>query len=516
MAEDNYRPKKKKSEINIGAVGLELGKVPPQAVDLEAAVLGASMLEKDVITDVMDILRPESFYKDAHQKIYTAIVNLSQRNEPVDIYTVTQELKRSEQLEEIGGAQYLSSLTLKVGSAANIDYHAKIVAQKFLQRELIRISSDIQRKSFDDAMDVEDLLDTAQNEILTLAETSIKKDMRHIRDVADAALKIIEENGKREDGFSGVPTGFSQLDKITQGWQPSDLIIVAGRPSMGKTAFVLSMARNMVIDHTRPVAFFSLEMSSEQLVTRLFMSESGLSGEKLRSGKLDADELSRLTTSIHPLISAPMFIDDTPSLGIFELRAKIRRLCKTHNIQCVVIDYLQLMTGPPETRNSIREQEVSAISRALKAIAKELNIPIIALSQLNRGVELRSGGNKRPQMSDLRESGAIEQDADIIIFIHRPEKYGITEDEGGNDLRGLAEIIVAKHRNGAVGDVRLRFRAEQAKFEDWDDLLMAQEIGAHLKAPTLSSKMNSDVPLSSAKESDPFAGMNSGAESAPF
>ncbi|MDR1227090.1 MAG: replicative DNA helicase [Prevotellaceae bacterium] len=514
MAEENYRPKRKKPEVNVGAVGLELGKVPPQALDLEAAVLGASMLEKGVVTDVMDILRPESFYKDAHQKIFRAIVSLSQRNEPVDIYTVTQELKKNEQLEEIGGAQYLSSLTLKVGSAANIDYHAKIVAQKFLQRELIRISSDIQRKSFDDSMDVEDLLDAAQNEILTLAETSIRKDTRHIADVVDDVLKIIEEAGKREDGFSGVPTGFSQLDRMTQGWQPSDLIIVAARPAMGKTALVLSMARNMAVDHKRPVAFFSLEMSSEQLVTRLFMSESGLSGSKLRSGKLDADELNRLSQGIQPLISAPMFIDDTPGLGIFEFRSKIRRLYTTHHIQCVIIDYLQLMTGPPETRG-FREQEVSAISRSLKAIAKELNIPVIALSQLNRSVESR-GGNKRPQMSDLRESGAIEQDADIIAFIHRPEYYGTTEDDEGNDLRGLAEIIVAKHRNGAIGNVRLRFRAEQAKFEDLDDSLMDQVIGAHLNSQTLSSKMNSDVPPPTSKDVDPFAGMGAAVEDAPF
>lgn len=480
------RRRPRKQEVNVTNIGLELGKVPPQALDLEAAVLGAAMLEKDVVVEILDLLSPESFYKDAHQKIFRAIVSLSQRLEPIDIYTVTQELRKNDQLEEVGGAQYLSMLTLKVGSAANIDYHAKIIAQKFIQRELIRVSSDIQRKSFDDSIDVEDLLDTAQNEILTLAEGNIKRDTQHIASVVDEVMHNIEEAGKREDGFSGVPSGFNELDQMTQGWQKSDLVIVAARPAMGKTAFVLSMARNMAVEHERPVAFFSLEMSADQLVTRLIMSESGLSGNKLRSGKLDNTEMEILSRGIQPLIKAPIYIDDTPSLGIFEFRSKVRRLYVTHHIQCVVIDYLQLMTGPPETRG-FREQEVSAISRSLKAIAKELNIPIIALSQLNRSVESR-GGSKRPQMSDLRESGAIEQDADIITFIHRPEYYGIMQDEQGDDLRGIAEIIVAKHRNGAIGDVRLRFRAEQAKFENMSDSQINEVIAA-----TLGSRMNSDV-----------------------
>ncbi|MDR3367339.1 MAG: replicative DNA helicase [Prevotellaceae bacterium] len=479
----------KKQEVNVTTVGLELGKVPPQALDLEAAVLGAAMLEKDAVVDVLDILKPESFYKDAHQKIFRAISALSHRLEPIDIYTVTQELRKENMLDEVGGAQYLSSLTLKVGSAANIDYHAKIIAQKYIQRELIRISSEVQRRSFDDATDVEDLLDSAQQDILTLAEGNIKREAQPVSNVVDKVMKNIEEASKREDGFSGVPTGFTDLDRLTQGWQPSDLIIIAARPAMGKTAFVLSMARNMAIDHKRPVAFFSLEMASEQLVTRLFMSESGFSGDKLRSGRLDQDEMQQLSKSIRPLLSAPMFIDDTPGLGIFEFRSKARRLYTTHNIQCIIIDYLQLMSGPPETRG-FREQEVAAISRSLKAIAKELNIPIIALSQLNRSVETRVKGNMRPVLSDLRESGAIEQDADIVAFIHRPEYYDIMEDSNGSTI-GMADILVAKHRNGAVDDVRLRFRAAQAKFTNLeDDQLDNLQPAAPMQ--TFGSKMNKD------------------------
>jgi replicative DNA helicase len=451
------------------------------------------MLEKDAVVEVMDILKPESFYREAHQKIFRAVSALYHKQEPIDIYTVTQELRREDMLEEVGGAQYLSALTLKVGSAANIDYHAKIIEQKYIQRELIRISSDIQRRSFDEATDVEDLLDSAQQDILLLAEGNVKREAEHVSKIVDKAMRRIEELGKREDGFSGVPTGFTRLDELTQGWQPSDLIIIASRPAMGKTAFVLTMARNMAIDHNRPVAFFSLEMSSEQLVTRLFMSESGLSGDKLRSGKLDTDEWNHLRKSIQGLINAPIYIDDTPGLSIFELRSKVRRLHTTHHIQCAVIDYLQLMSGPPETRG-FREQEVAAISRSLKGIAKELNIPIIALSQLNRGVETRSGTNKRPALSDLRESGAIEQDADIVAFIHRPEYYGITQDEDGNSLAGLTEFIVAKHRNGAVDDVKLKFRAAQAKFTDYGDDLLD-----NLPPPspqTIGSKMNRDMPPS--------------------
>ncbi|MGL4957319.1 MAG: replicative DNA helicase [Bacteroidales bacterium] len=481
----NTQKKTTKKKNNTEAIALTMGKLPPQAIDLEEAVLGAAMLEKEVVEEVMDLLSSESFYKDAHRKIFSAISTLSANSEPVDIYTVTEELRRHSVLEEIGGARYLSSLTLKVGSAANVEYHARIIAQKHIQRELIRVSSEIQRKSFEDSTDVQDLMDQAQHEILQLGERNIRREALPLSTIADRVMKHIEELSKRKEEFSGVESGFQTLDRITQGWQKSDFVVIAARPSMGKTAFVVSMARNMALEFNRPVAFFSLEMSSEQLVTRLFMSESGISGELLRSGKLDNEQMKHLGRSINTLMNAPLFIDDTPSLNIYEFRTKVRRLYATQNIQCVIVDYLQIMTGPPDLRGS-REQEVAAISRSLKAIAKELNIPIIALAQLNRANETNSNGNKRPGLSNLRESGSIEQDADIVAFIHRPEYYGFVEDDEGNDLRGVAEIIIAKHRNGAVGDVQLRFVKEQAKFTNLNDV----DLEAIAPAATIPSRMN--------------------------
>ncbi len=483
--------------------GLELGKVPPQAVDLEEAVIGALMVEKDAIVSIIDVLKPDSFYKETHQKIFQAILDLSTRLEPIDILTVTQELRRNDKLEEVGGAVYLAQLTSKVGSAAHLDYHAKIIAQKYIQRELIRVSSDIQTRAFDDTMDVDDLLDYSEMELFKVAEGNIKRETALISTLVNQALKNLEEAGKREDGLSGIPCGFSELDRMTSGWQDSDLVIVAARPSMGKTAFVLSMARNMAVDHNVPVAFFSLEMASHQLVNRLIVSESGISHEKIRNGKLTPQEWTQLTVKIGDLQNSKIYIDDTPALSIFELRAKCRRLKAQFDVGIIVIDYLQLMTGPHDAKGN-REQEVSTISRSLKAIAKELDVPIIALSQLNRSVETR-GGNKRPQLSDLRESGAIEQDADMVIFIHRPEYYGFNEDEEGNSLIGLAEIIVAKHRNGATGDIKLRFRKEQTKFTDLDDLEYAPYALAGVSTPqavTFKSKMNEDGLQSPSGDSD--------------
>ena len=480
----------------------EMGKVPPQAIDLEEAVLGAIMLERDAVITVMDLLKPESFYKEAHQKIFQAVSSLSTRLEPIDLYTVTEELRKNGDLDEVGGPVYVAQLTSKVGSAAHIDFHSKIIAQKYIQRELIRISSEIQKRSFDDGPDVSDLLDFAEMELFKLAEGNVKREANPISIVVKEALKMLEEASKREDGLSGVPSGFTELDRLTNGWQPSDLLIVAARPSMGKTAFVLSMTRNMGIDHKRGVAFFSLEMSSVQLVNRLITGESGIPAEKIRTGRLDPHEWTQLEVKIRDLVEAPIFIDDTPSLSIYDFRAKCRRLKTQHNIGIIIIDYLQLMTGPAETKGN-REQEVSTISRTLKAIAKELSVPIIALSQLNRSVETRTG-SKRPQLSDLRESGAIEQDADMVMFIHRPEYYGFLQDEEGNSLVGLAEIIVAKHRNGAVGDVRLRFIKEQAKFTDIEDYNLVPYSGGFdspaqkpataipAGAVTYKSKMNDD------------------------
>jgi replicative DNA helicase len=471
----------------------ERGKLPPQAIELEEVVLGALMLEKDAYIAVGDILRPEAFYKEAHQHIYKAIQSLSIEEKPVDLLTVSEELKRQGVLDKIGGLVYVSQLTDRVASAAHIEYHARIVAQKYIQRELIRVSTEIQTCAYDESVDVADLLDKAQQDVFNVAEGNIKKETSAIKSVVEDAIKGIEIAAARPDGMSGIPSGFTALDKITSGWQPSDLVIVAARPSMGKTAFVLSMARNMAVDHKAPIAVFSLEMSSVQLVTRLIASETELGSEKLRSGKLRDDEWQLLHKKIRPLVEAPIFIDDTPALSIFELRAKCRRLKARYNIQVLIIDYLQLMTAGSDMRGN-REQEVSLISRQLKIIAKELNIPVLALSQLNRGVEQRTGDAKKPMLSDLRESGSIEQDADMVLFIHRPERYGIVQDAEGNDLRGIADIIIAKHRNGAVGEVQLRFRNELAQFCDLEEISPFQPTDQGNENKKYQSKLNKPIP----------------------
>lgn len=474
------------------SLAVDHGKIPPQALDLEEAVLGAIMLERDAILNVLDILTPECFYQEAHQKIYAIAVDLSSQEKPIDLLTITEELRKKEQLEEVGGATYISQLTSRVGSAAHLEYHARIVAQKYIQRELIRVSSEIQSKSFDETIDVDDLLDFSERELLNIAEGNIKKETVKINKLIGEALHQIEEAAKKDDSLSGVPSGFTQLDRLTSGWQPSDLIIIAARPSMGKTAFVLSMARNMSVDHERPIAFFSLEMSSIQLVNRLIVAETQLPSDKIRNGRLEDYQWQQLEYKIKDLEQAPIFIDDTPAISIFEIRAKCRRLKQKYNIQAVVIDYLQLMTAGQSSGSGSREQEVSTISRSLKSIAKELDVPIIALSQLNRSVEMRSG-NKRPQLSDLRESGAIEQDADLVIFIHRPEYYGLDVDEEGNSLKGIAEIIVAKHRNGPVDDVQLKFAREYAKFSDLEDNFSVFQDDQGNPTATFQSKINNDI-----------------------
>ncbi len=444
------------------------GSVPPQAVELEEAVLGALMLEKDSIIEVQDIVAPEAFYKETHQIIYNAILGVSHDLEPVDLYTVTERLKREGNLTKVGGASHLASLTQKVGSAAHVEFHARIIAQKYIQRELIRVSTEIQRQSYDESRDVTDLIDFAEGEIFKVSEGHIKRSIQSAKDIVRKAMDTIEEAAKNEGSFNGVPSGFTGIDRVTLGWQPSDMIIIAARPSMGKTAFTLTMARNMAVELNIPVAFFSLEMSAVQLMMRLIVAESGLDSQKIRSGNLTPSEWKHLEESIKPLANAPLFIDDTPAMSVYELNSKVRRLKAHDDIKLIIIDYLQLMTGPKELKGN-REQEVSTISRTLKAIAKETNIPIIALSQLNRAAEV-AGGNKRPQLSHLRESGAIEQDADIVAFIHRPEYFGLTADENSTPITpGLTEFIIAKHRNGSVETVKLRFRKEQAKFTDYDD-----------------------------------------------
>ena len=444
-----------------------VGNVPPQALELEEAVLGALMLEKDAVIEVQEYLKAAAFYSEQHRIIYEAITELSTELKPIDLYTVTERLKSKRQLKAAGGPAYLAKLTQKVGGAANLTFHAQIVAQKYVQRELIRSATEIQRRSYDEDTDVTELIGFAESEIFNVSEGHVKRSVQEAKDVLSRALKQIEEASKNSGSLNGVPSGFMSIDRVTLGWQLSDLIIVAARPSMGKTAFVLSMARNMAVDYNQGVAFFSLEMSAVQLMMRLIIAETGLSGTDVKSGRLSNEQWRHLESATKPLGTAPLYIDDTPALSVFEFRSKARRL-KIHNdIKIIIIDYLQLMTAG-DTKGGSREQEVAFISRTLKAIAKELNVPIIALSQLSRQTEMR-GGSKRPQLSDLRESGAIAQEADIVAFIHRPEYYGITQDENGLPTAGMAEIILAKHRNGAVCDVPLRFIKEQARFADPDD-----------------------------------------------
>ena len=503
MAKQNSYNNKKNSYV----AAMEGGKLPPQAVEIEKDVLGAIMLEKGIEINVMDLLTGESFYSPANSKIFEAIVHLSMDQKPIDYHTVIEELKKSEDLEAVGGPGYVVGLTSRVGSGAHIDYHAKIIAEKHIQRRLIRLSSEIQNKAYDESSDVNDLLEFSQQSVFDLALGSVKKSTERIDAVMAKALDELEERYGREDSLSGSPSGFTNLDRVTSGWQPSDLVILAARPSMGKTAFVLSMSRNMAVEHNQNIAFFSLEMSSVQLVNRLISSETELDGNKIRTGNLTDQEWEQLESNLARLSEAGIFIDDTPAISLFELRSKCRKLTAQYNLNLVVIDYLQLMTGPPETRGN-REQEVSMISRGLKAIAKELNIPIIALSQLNRSVEMRSG-EKRPQLSDLRESGAIEQDADIVMFIHRPEKMGMLEDAEGNSTKGLAELIIAKHRNGPVTDVQLKFVEQFARFQDYGSTELMPIDGGGDDFSTIPSKMNDD----GFDSGDVFPG---GGDDAPF
>ena len=457
-------------------ISLEKGKMPPQAIDLEEVVIGALMIDKKGVDEVIDILHPEVFYKPAHQHIFEAIFNLFENSQPVDLLTVSAQLRKEGKLELVGGEYYLIQLTQKVSSSAHIEFHARIVLQKFIQRSLIKISSEIIEASYDESTDVFDLLDTAESKLYEVTQGNIKRSSETAQSLVIQAKKRIEEIANKE-GLSGVPSGFTKLDKLTSGWQPSDLIIIAARPGMGKTALTLSMARNMAVEHNIPVAFFSLEMSSVQLITRLISSETHLNSEKLRTGNLEKYEWEQLNVKVKGLENAPLFIDDTPSLSIFDLRAKARRLSSQHGIKLIVVDYLQLMTAGGSQKGGNREQEISTISRNLKALAKELNIPVIALSQLSRAVETR-GGSKRPLLSDLRESGAIEQDADIVSFIYRPEYYKIDEwdDDDHSPTAGQAELIIAKHRNGGLDEIRLKFVGSLGKFENLDSDEMPMEI----------------------------------------
>jgi replicative DNA helicase len=469
MEKTDLSPKKTKTSNRKNTLNgnyLEHGKVPPQAVDLEEAVLGAMMLEQDAVSAVIDILKPEVFYKEAHQKIFSAIFSLFSKSEPVDILTVTNELKSSGELEMVGGPYYITMLTSRIASSANVEYHARIILQKHIQRELIRISSGIIKDAFEDTTDVFDLLDRAEQGLFNVSESNLRRNFEDMPSLVKQAIEDIESAKNSDSHMRGVPSGYVELDRITSGWQKSDLVILAARPAMGKTAFALSMARNIAVQFDKPVAVFSLEMSAVQLVTRLISSETELPAGKLKKGDLAEHEWQQLNSKINSLVNAKIFIDDTPALSIFELRAKCRRLKQQHDIQMVFVDYLQLMTAGGEARGN-REQEISTISRSLKALAKELNIPVLALSQLSRAVESRPGSSKKPILSDLRESGAIEQDADLVMFIYRAEYYKLHEFEDGTPTDGVAEIIIAKHRNGPVGEVRLKFIDRFAKFEDY-------------------------------------------------
>ena len=471
-------------------ITLKQGKLPPQAIELEEAVLGAMLIDKKGVDEVIDLLEPEAFYKSSHKNIFESIFRLFQNSQPIDLLTVSADLRKNGKLESIGGDYYLVHLTQKVASSAHIEFHARIILQKYIQRSLIRISNEIIESSYKESVDVFDLLDEAESKLYDVAQGNIKKSSYTAQNLVMLAKKKIEEIANK-DGLSGVASGFEKLDLLTSGWQPSDLIIIAARPGMGKTALTLSMARNMAVTKQTPVAFFSLEMSSVQLITRLISSETGLSSEKLRTGKLADHEWKQLNVKVGDLEKAPLFIDDTPALSIFDLRAKARRLASQHDIKLIIVDYLQLMTAGTTSKAGNREQEISTISRNLKSLAKELDIPVIALSQLSRAVETR-GGTKRPQLSDLRESGAIEQDADIVSFIYRPDYYGIEEwdDEEHSSSIGQAELIIAKHRNGGLDNIRMKFIANLGKFEDLQSNDSPYEF---------QSKMNDDDPSDESK-----------------
>jgi replicative DNA helicase len=444
------------------------GKVQPQAIPLEEAVLGALMLDKDALVTVMDIISEKSFYDERNGLIYKAIKSLFEKSYPVDLLTVTEELKRNGDLDTVGGPAYLVELTNRVASSANIEYHARIIAQKHIQRQLIKVATGIIHDAYEDTTDVFDLLDDAERGLFEITQSNLSRQHKTMGQLTSELMKLMDELKNKKDGLTGVPTGFTKLDRLTSGWQPSDLVIIAARPGMGKTSFVLALARNAAIDFQKPVAIFSLEMSGVQLVQRIIALEGEIDSHKMRNGKLEDYEWTQLNHTIEKLSEAPIFIDDTPGINIFELRAKCRRLKKQHDIQMVIIDYLQLMSGTSENKNTNREQEISNISRSLKGLAKELNVPVLALSQLSRAVETR-GGDKKPQLSDLRESGAIEQDADMVSFIYRPEYYEITESPDGRSLKEVAEIIIAKNRHGPTETVELRWVSKYAKFTDMDD-----------------------------------------------
>ncbi len=463
--------RKRAQAVNLDTLGLEMGNKPPQALEVEEAVLGAMLIEPSSVDMALEELSPSCFYDPRHRMIYEAMSELVNEHTSVDIVTVSSKLREKGNLEAVGGPVALAGLSEKVGAAAHIEYYVKILKQKSIQRDLITASYEILRDSYDDSVKVDQLIDEAQSKVYNAIQNNLKKDVQEVGSIINEAMKEVEKNQEREGGLSGVPSGFPSLDRVTRGWQDSDLIILAARPSVGKTAFALNLARNAAVDHNMPVAVFSLEMSALQLVMRLMTTETGLPADKLKGGsKFDPWDWQQLETRISALSKSPLYIDDTPSIPLMEFRTKVKRLVKSKGVRLVIVDYLQLMQGPVELRG-LREQEVAAISRTLKATAKELSVPIIALSQLSRNAVQRTGGTGKPQLSDLRESGAIEQDADMVIFIHRPDYLGLGETPEGKET---TQIIIAKHRNGEVCDIDMLFKSDQVRFVEPGDSLTAR------------------------------------------
>lgn len=466
MAETNNTARRKTQSASIDTT---YGHLQPQALDVEKLVLGALMIDKDAFSIVSEFLRPQTFYEPRNQKLYQAIQTLNMDEHPVDISTVIEELKREGTLEDVGGPMYVLELSHNVASSAHIEYHAHILSQKFLARQLISYAGNLETKAFDESVDVNELMQEAEGSLFELSQHNMKKDYVQVDTVIAKAIDVLQKASANSGGLTGVPTGYVKLDEKTSGWQSSDLVIIAGRPAMGKTSFALSLAKNIAVDYRVPTALFSLEMSNVQLVNRLISNVCSIPGNKMLNGQLSKDEWERLDKNIRNLQGSPLYIDDTPGLSIFELRTKARRLVREKGVKIIMIDYLQLMNANG-MRFGSRQEEVAKISQSLKGLAKELDIPILALSQLNRTVEGREGiEGKRPQLSDLRESGAIEQDADMVMFVHRPEYYRIYQDEKGRDLHGMAQIIIAKHRKGATGDVLLSFKGEFTRFQDPED-----------------------------------------------
>jgi replicative DNA helicase len=499
---DHFQPPRDHAAENAALYGdrsralVPAGRIPPQAMQVEQSVLGAMLIERDAIPKAIEILSADSFYTAQHNKIYDVILSLFDRGNPVDLITVTDELKRRGHLEEVGGTYYLTELTGQVATAANVEYHARIIAEKSLLRKMIETMTKVVGRAYDPAADAFELLDEAEGEIFKISDSQLRKSASSMSDVLKETLSRLESIHGQEAGITGVASGFSRIDQMTGGWQPSDLIIIAARPSMGKTAFSLSIARNAALDKDNPVgiAIFSLEMSAQQLAQRLLTSEARVDAQAARTGRLADDDWPALARAAGRLSAAPIFIDDSASLSVLELRAKCRRLKAEHDIGLVVVDYLQLMSGSASSKNSNREQEIAHISRSLKSLAKELDVPVIALSQLSRAVETR-GGDKRPMLSDLRESGSIEQDADVVMFIYRAERYGITVDENGNSTEGLAEILISKQRNGPIGDVSLAFINQHARFENLNTYFGATDYKDPMSGDGSSQPVDDDAPF---------------------